>query len=1172
MAAADYNAVVQQLYVSYFGRPADYYGLQNFEAQLNALGAPTTVTDLNTAVQADPTSALAKLVNSFSSAPESVALYGTGTDIISISKFVNAIYNNVLNRDADTDGGTFWINEIVSGRLSKANAALAITQGAMANTSAQGLLDAVTVSNKAAVADDFTKSLDSIAKINSYSGDTAAGVARDLLGTVDNTTNLTTEHAAVVDAINGLIPVVVVNTVLTTGTDNFVGTSANDVISASLHGTDPTLTAFDTIDGGVGTNTLNINDFATTGTTNPLNGVSIKNIQNLNVQSQTAVSVDSSTVAGVTKLSVSAVGAETVAAATTTAVTANASAVAGNNVTVSGGSSITANVAGVTGLGTIAIGSATTAGAIVATVSDAAPGSANSTGSAINVTGGTTVTVTQNIAAATSTVNVDPTLSGTAFAATGGAINVKGGAATTSVTVNQTAAVDAVAGRTGVTAVAGVTEKSTVTWNGFATAVVGSQSIGGATVTSDGSTTFTAAQVAAVAAGGTVTGLSLTAPTLWTITAGTTPGQSVFTSVSANTSVADITGAGATGSGTAPTVSSTTQGVTTVVGVAAVTAVGGVVNGDVTITDVNSANTDGTKASTITSVTLNNFANATVSTNALSTLSLTNGSGTVTVNDNLATTKATALALTVNGVDSTLVDSKVQTLNITSTGAASDLVVTGAAVKAITVAGDKALDLTGSTVANATSITSSNTAGVTVTLNAAETGSFTAGNNVVTLAANATKAVTFGAGDDTVVVSTLNGATIAGGAGNNTLQMSGTDAATASGVAQFAAGFTGFNRLAITTPGSATIDANALGGFNYVTTSGATALTINSLTSGATLALTDAGTAYAANLTGSLAATNDVLNVRLSGEGATSFGTVTANNVETINVVATDTADTLNGTSNAQLTIANSDVKTIAVSGTSHTSLTAASTALTSFDASGLVVAGAGAAGTGISFTTGVLAASTTGAVATIKGSANGGDVIDASASLKGVTITETKGVNTIKGSATVASTLTGGTGADTIVGGSGKDVIVGGGGADKITGGAGADSITISGNTSTIIQGANHSGTNATLNTATSELTATFDVIKGVTAGTKIDLSGISTTLAIGSGDLAATNLAGVTGHVVFAAGTFDAANGIFAYGAAGADTVVTYDVAGHFESIVLVGYHAASTTAIASGIVTLA
>src|SRR5689334_19840061 len=101
MAAQDYASVVQQLYVSYFGRPADYFGLQNFEQQLDAIGAPKTFADLQAAVQADTagTSALSQLVNSFNSSAESAALYGTDNSQLGISKFVTAIYQNVLGRD-----------------------------------------------------------------------------------------------------------------------------------------------------------------------------------------------------------------------------------------------------------------------------------------------------------------------------------------------------------------------------------------------------------------------------------------------------------------------------------------------------------------------------------------------------------------------------------------------------------------------------------------------------------------------------------------------------------------------------------------------------------------------------------------------------------------------------------------------------------------------------------------------------------------------------------------------------------------------------------------------------------------------------------------------------------------------------------------------------------------
>ena len=39
MAVQDYNSVVQAIYVSYFGRPADTFGYASFKAQLDGLRA-----------------------------------------------------------------------------------------------------------------------------------------------------------------------------------------------------------------------------------------------------------------------------------------------------------------------------------------------------------------------------------------------------------------------------------------------------------------------------------------------------------------------------------------------------------------------------------------------------------------------------------------------------------------------------------------------------------------------------------------------------------------------------------------------------------------------------------------------------------------------------------------------------------------------------------------------------------------------------------------------------------------------------------------------------------------------------------------------------------------------------------------------------------------------------
>lgn len=218
MAAADYTSVVEQLYVSYFGRPADTYGLANFSAQLAAMNAPTTLAGINTAAQSG-NAPLAALVNSFNTSPESVALYGTGTGDIEISKFVTAIYTNVLNRQPDLDGLKFWKGEIMNGHLSKANAALAITQGALDNTTDQGKIDAAIVQNKMLVATDFTSVLNTAELINAFSGDAAAAAARTLLTTVNDTTDLVAFHQTVVDTANSLIPHPSTDFTLTNGTD-----------------------------------------------------------------------------------------------------------------------------------------------------------------------------------------------------------------------------------------------------------------------------------------------------------------------------------------------------------------------------------------------------------------------------------------------------------------------------------------------------------------------------------------------------------------------------------------------------------------------------------------------------------------------------------------------------------------------------------------------------------------------------------------------------------------------------------------------------------------------------------------------------------------------------------------------------------------------------------------
>ncbi|WP_353212822.1 hypothetical protein, partial [Rhodovarius sp.] len=99
--------------------------------------------------------------------------------------------------------------------------------------------------------------------------------------------------------------------------------------------------------------------------------------------------------------------------------------------------------------------------------------------------------------------------------------------------------------------------------------------------------------------------------------------------------------------------------------------------------------------------------------------------------------------------------------------------------------------------------------------------------------------------------------------------------------------------------------------------------------------------------------------------------------------------------------------------------------------------------------------------------------------------------------------------------------------------------------------------------------------IVRGVAAGDKFQLATFTPAV-----NLTATNLAGTDNVVNFARGTYDGTNGVFTFGAAGADTAVTYatnTVSGAvnvaYETVILVGYVAASTTAIDNaGLITFA
>ena len=193
VVAADYQTVSQQIYLAYFGRPADPSGMVNLESQLLAAGAPTTIEALGTAYDSNP--ALRAIIDTFGASAESATLYASDND----AEFVIAVYRHVLGREPLLAGLSYWAAALQSG-LPRTKTSLTITAAALGNSSPQGQLDAAAIANKTLGATLFTAATTQEA----YSTAAAAARARDLMAAI--TASSTEEEIKRI--ISGDLPVV----------------------------------------------------------------------------------------------------------------------------------------------------------------------------------------------------------------------------------------------------------------------------------------------------------------------------------------------------------------------------------------------------------------------------------------------------------------------------------------------------------------------------------------------------------------------------------------------------------------------------------------------------------------------------------------------------------------------------------------------------------------------------------------------------------------------------------------------------------------------------------------------------------------------------------------------------------------------------------------------------
>lgn len=603
---------------------------------------------------------------------------------------------------------------------------------------------------------------------------------------------------------------------LTTSIDTLVGTDKGDVFNGIVD-TNSTLTALDSIDGGLGNDTLNI--LATTALTLP-SGLEVKNVETANLKAGITIVADTTTWTGLTTANVTKATTASVTAATTTDVnvsgaTDDITVKGGNDITITdntaassikvedtnsnttgnyatgkititdtnfgvaetiavdGGSDVTITAtADKVNVGTITVGGNKAATGDVKVVSNTTSNGTATTAGSVNVTGGKTVEITANM------TNTAVKGGGTGVI-TAGTYTVTADNTTTNVTITQNAtAIDFEND-----AAAMVKETSVVTFNNMKaneTLIINGLTF---TASKDLTATEVAAAFANLTAADTQSATGITANGIYSGTFN----SAVWTSSAANGATVTFTAqdndeTDLAFTGTAATNDSAARIPTQVK--TAGTAAGASTAVNVTEDFGNVVVNDNATAS-ITTITLDGFDGATLgasgSLDKLATLNLTNSAGTTALTSTVATLNVTLndMAGTVDLGDAAATTLK--TLNLTTTGEASTIILDAAAVETLTIAAAADLDISN----GGTNLGALKTATITGARDV-NLGDLSASASFATLNASAAKgditaeitatntAVTTGSGNDTITatvgaVGTAISKAIDLGAGDDTL-------------------------------------------------------------------------------------------------------------------------------------------------------------------------------------------------------------------------------------------------------------------------------------------------------------------------------------------------------------------------------------------------------------------
>jgi len=233
----DIEGDVASIFLSYFQRAPEFEAMQHYAGVYQAL-------------QADPATA----GNAFNLLAAHIYADGVTSDevpagpTVTNSWYVTYLYSNILGRAPDAEGHQYWVAQLASGAIERAELVGTFIAAALA----AGGNDEAYVTNRTEVAVVFSQWENSNPQVLPNLKYNAAEV---LIGVNENPETV----LSALDRMESHTGQIGETKNLTTGIDTFEGTTANDTFNAVFQNDlSSTLTNFDSINGNLGFDTFNI--------------------------------------------------------------------------------------------------------------------------------------------------------------------------------------------------------------------------------------------------------------------------------------------------------------------------------------------------------------------------------------------------------------------------------------------------------------------------------------------------------------------------------------------------------------------------------------------------------------------------------------------------------------------------------------------------------------------------------------------------------------------------------------------------------------------------------------------------------------------------------------------------------------------------------------------------